>query len=108
MAKKEATVKSAEKGKSPAKGKASVGKTGFQFCAPEATEVYLAGDFNNWDTQAAPMKKDKKGMWKTALLLKPGRYEYRFFVDDSWVSDLSCSGCVPNEFGTMNCVVIVG
>jgi len=79
----------------------------FEFLAPEALKVYLAADFNNWDTSANPMKKDKKGLWKITITLKPGRYEYRFLVDGKWENDPACAGCVPNEFGSMNCVRIV-
>jgi len=82
-------------------------KVQFEFPAPEAEEVCLAGGFNNWDTNANPMKKDKKGIWKTALSLKPGRYEYRFLVDGNWENDPVCSCCVPNEFGGQNCVITV-
>jgi hypothetical protein len=53
------------------------------------------------------MKKDKDGTWKTTLSLKPGRYEYRLFVDGNWENPPCCSGCVPNEFGSLNCVKIV-
>ena len=88
-------------------GKIKTKKVQFEFLAPEAKEIYLAGDFNNWDTNANPMKKDKKGTWETTLSLKPGRYEYRFLVDDNWENDPSCSCCVPNEFGSKNCVRIV-
>jgi 1,4-alpha-glucan branching enzyme len=49
----------------------------FTFHAPEATEVFLAGGFNNWDTSSLPMKKDKDGVWKTTVKLLPGRYEYK-------------------------------
>src|SRR4030042_2515809 len=84
-----------------------VRKVQFEFPAPEALEVYLAGDFNNWDSSASPMKKDKKGIWKTAISLKPGRYEYRFLVDGNWENDPSCSNCIPNEFGSQNCVRII-
>jgi len=93
--------------KSKTKTKTLLKKVQFEFLAPAAQEVYLAGDFNNWDTSASPMKKDKKGIWKTALPLKPGRYEYRFLVDGNWENDPSCCDCVPNEFGTQNCVRIV-
>jgi len=79
----------------------------FEFSAPEAKEVYFAGDFNNWDTGAHPMKKDKNGNWKVTLDLRPGRYEYRFFADGRWENDPGCSSCVPNEFGSKNCVKIV-
>ena len=89
-------------------GKTKTKKVQFEFLAPEALEVYLAGNFNNWNSSANPMKKDKKGIWKTALSLKPGRYEYRFLVDGNWENDPACCNCVPNEFGSQNCVRIVG
>jgi 1,4-alpha-glucan branching enzyme len=76
----------------------------FEFSAPEAQEVWLVGDFNSWDIRTNPMKKDKKGLWKAALTLSPGRYEYRFLADGQWVNDPSYSYCVPNQFGSMNCV----
>ncbi len=94
-------------GKAKAKAKVLTKKVPFEFLAPEAQEVYLAGGFNNWDNNAHPMKKDKKGLWKTSLSLKPGRYEYRFLVDGNWENDPSGCDCVPNEFGSQNCVRIV-
>ena len=82
-------------------------KVQFEFLAPQAQEVQLAGDFNNWDASASLMKKDKKGIWTATISLKPGRYEYRFLVDGNWENDPSCSNCVPNEFGSENCVRFV-
>jgi len=79
----------------------------FEFSAPEAKEVSLAGNFNQWDTQANPMKKDKKGIWKATLSLEPGRYEYLIIADGNWENDPSCDCCVANEFGGRNCVRIV-
>ncbi len=96
-----AKIKSIPKRKAPAK------KTQFNLHAPEAVEVFLAGDFNNWNVAADSMKKSKKGTWKASVSLKPGRYEYRFIVDGSWINDPSCSECIPNEFGGLNCVVFV-
>ncbi len=94
--------------KSKAKSKdISTVKVQFVFHAPEAQKVSLRGDFNNWDTQADPMEKHKKGVWKVTVNLKPGRYEYRFFVDEKWENDPSCEGCVPNDFGSTNCIRIV-
>jgi 1,4-alpha-glucan branching enzyme len=85
-------------------GKDKTKKIQFELLAPNAQKVYLAGNFNNWDTRANPMKKDKNGIWKTALSLKSGRYEYRFLVDGNWENDPSCCDCVPNEFGSQNCI----
>lgn len=82
-------------------------KVQFDFPAPEAREVFLAGDFNNWETDATAMKKDKKGTWRIKLTLGPGRYEYRIIVDGNWTNDPSCSCCVPNAFGSKNCLRIV-
>ena len=87
--------------------KAALKKVEFEFLAPEAREVFVAGEFNNWDRRGTPLKKDKNGMWKLALSLMPGRYEYRFVRDGNWENDPSCAGCVPNNFGSTNCVRIV-
>ncbi len=93
--------------KSKTKAKIQAKNVQFELLAPAAVAVYLAGTFNNWDANAHPMEKDKKGVWKTSLSLKPGRYEYRFFVDGHWENDPACSCCVPNEFGSQNCVKFV-
>lgn len=77
----------------------------FKLYAPQAKKVTLAGSFNNWDTRALSAKKDSRGNWLVKASLKPGRYEYKFFVDGNWMSDPSCSGYVPNGFGTHNCVL---
>jgi 1,4-alpha-glucan branching enzyme len=94
-------------GENRVKGKDVPKKVQFEFSAPEAREVFIAGEFNNWDTRVNPLKKDQNGMWKLTLPLMPGRYEYRFLTDEKWENDRSCSGCVPNTFGSMNCVRIV-
>jgi 1,4-alpha-glucan branching enzyme len=77
----------------------------FKLFAPQAKRVSLAGNFNNWNTRQLGAKKDSSGNWSVRLSLKPGRYEYKFFVDGSWVNDPRCSACVPNAFGTQNCIV---
>jgi 1,4-alpha-glucan branching enzyme len=88
-------------------GTSKTKKVPFEFVAPDAQKVVLAGDFNHWNPKTSPMKKDKKGIWKATVSLKPGRYEYRFLVDGNWVNDPACCDCVPNEFGSKNCVRIV-
>jgi 1,4-alpha-glucan branching enzyme len=75
--------------------------------APEAKVVCIAGKFNAWDTSSTPMKKGKDGTWRIKLKFPPGKYEYKYFVDGAWASDLKCSELVPNPFGTNNCVISV-
>lgn len=81
--------------------------TEFKFYAPQAKKVSLAGNFNNWDTSALSAKKDSKGNWLAKANLKPGKYEYKFFVDGAWINDPRCSSCVVNSLGSKNCVVTV-
>ena len=95
------------RGENIAKMNAQAKAAQFEFLAPDACEVFIAGGFNNWDERANSMEKDKNGVWKITLSLMPGRYEYRFVADGKWENDPSCSGCVPNEFGSLNCVRIV-
>ena len=82
--------------------------------APDATKVCLAGSFNRWDPEATLMQRNEHGVWSVTLPLDPGRYEYKFVIDGKWRCEEACEGphgdcphCVPNEFGTRNCVVNV-
>ncbi len=78
----------------------------FQFKAPQAQSVYLAGSFNNWDITAMPMEKDVSGIWKIDIKLTPGTYEYRFYVDGNWQND-PAANVVKNPFGNMNNVLVI-
>lgn len=81
--------------------------TEFKFYAPQAKRVNVVGSFNNWDTKSLLAKKDSKGNWAVKISLKPGKYEYKFLVDGSWLNDPKCNSCISNNFGTQNCIVIV-
>lgn len=83
------------------------GEVKFVFHAPEAREMFLTGDFIQWDTKLIPMKKGKNGIWKAKVILPPGRYEYKFIMDDQWVEDNPGAEGVPNPFGTENFVIWV-
>ena len=78
----------------------------FNFSAPEASNVVLVGDFNDWD-YTKTMKKDKDGVWRARIDLHPGKYQYRYLVDGEWQNDPKCESLQPNEYGTYNCVVEV-
>lgn len=54
---------------------------------PQAREVFLAGDFNSWRTDAASAMVNKDGSWSKKIALKSGQYHYRFVVDGKWLSD---------------------
>ncbi|HLW68113.1 MAG TPA: glycogen-binding domain-containing protein [Gemmataceae bacterium] len=90
----------------PAKG-ASRRRITFSLAAPDAKSVSVAGTFCDWDTSTYPLKKDAIGTWKRIVTLAPGRYEYRFIVDDVWIVDPDCLERTANPFGGENCVLNV-
>jgi 1,4-alpha-glucan branching enzyme len=47
-----------------------------------ARKVCVAGTFNDWNPQRAPLQRNADGEWVIALSLAPGEYEYRFVADD--------------------------
>ena len=63
----------------------------FQYEAPSAKYINLAGSFNSWcgtegsgrfDPTIDPMSdEDGDGIWTIVKDLKPGRYQYKFVID---------------------------
>ncbi len=82
-------------------------KVHFALAAPQAKEVLLVGDFNDWVPGARPLRRNKLGVWKTWTTLLPGTYEYRYLVDGEWHDDPACDRRVPNIHGTDNCLLVV-
>ena len=77
----------------------------FSFKATAADEVILVGDFNNWNPKKHPMKNDGSGTWNKTVVLSPGKYEYKFFVDGKWKKDPRNDQICSNCFGTQNSVL---
>ena len=75
--------------------------------APKAKRVAVAGSFNNWDDKSLVAKKDTKGTWAVKVSLKPGKYEYKFVVDGSWVTDPASKCQVYNSLGSQNSILEV-
>lgn len=67
--------------------------------APAATEVYLVGDFNGWNSMANPMKRQADGAWRLELLLCHGHHQYLFLVDGKPTLDLGAYGTARNQDG---------
>ena len=84
-------------------------RTLFRVHAPHAHSVCLAGTFNGWDPGALPMMRRVTGEWTIELDLAPGRYEYKFVVDEKWCCARGGESCPPpappsvaNPFGSVN------
>lgn len=80
----------------------------FSFFAPSASSVAIAGSFNQWDPKRDQLGgPDKKGVWKIALPLATGRYEYLFVINGKeWALDLSAPS-VDDGLGGANSLVVV-
>ena len=80
----------------------------FTHDAPGASSVTLAGSFNGWNAERNPLTKNADGRWSVVMALKPGKHEYKFVVDGSWVADGENPGTAPDSFGGTNSLVEVG
>ena len=78
--------------------------------AGPAKSIYLAGEFNRWDIQATPLKKQKNGDFTVTMELETGKtYQFRYLIDGTrWESDLEADTFVHSEYGDCDnsCVVI--
>jgi 1,4-alpha-glucan branching enzyme len=90
----------------------------FSYSAPAARMVTLAGNFNNWagtqgggryDPTIDPMYDDDgDGIWTIVKALPPGRYQYKFVIDNGTVWELDPSNALTGEeAGITNSLIIV-
>ena len=79
----------------------------FEFTESDAAAVAIAGTFNDWRPDAAPMLAVGDGRWVKKLALSSGTYEYCFVVDGVWKPDPQATVTLPNPFGGLNTVLIV-
>ena len=90
----------------------------FSYSAPAARMVTLAGNFNNWagtqgggryDPTIDPMSDDDgDGIWTIVKPLPPGRYQYKFVIDNGAVWELDPSNALTGEEGGFtNSLIIV-
>lgn len=69
----------------------------FVCVAPDAHQVTLMGDFNDWDPAAHPMKRQPDGAWTIQLPLSHGPHHYLFCIDGKGMLDPRAQGTVRNE-----------
>jgi 5'-AMP-activated protein kinase regulatory beta subunit len=88
---------------SPIKGRKRVT---FVCKAEPGSDVYLAGDFNNWNPEKRRLSdKEGDGRFTTTMLLPAGTYEYKFIINGQWSIDPECEEWVPNKMGSLNSIV---
>jgi 1,4-alpha-glucan branching enzyme len=63
------------------------------FCqAPEAKQVSIVGDLNNWNPNANPLTRQPDGRWMASLELSHGYHQYAFLVDGKRALDPNAAG----------------
>jgi hypothetical protein len=70
-------------------------------------EVFVVGDFNEWEAPGIPLTPDGDGLkYATIVVRSPGRYAFRYRAGDGrWFNDESADDYEPNEFGGCNGIV---
>ena len=77
----------------------------FAIKAPEAREIHVVGDFNQWKAgEGTRLLKNENGGWEKRLDLPPGRYKYKFIIDGEWVLDDQNPDREQNSFGTFDSI----
>ena len=80
----------------------------FNVSAPNAKDIYVVGDFNNWNTaDDYRLSRLEDGRWEKKLGLSPGRHKYKFIIDGEWVQDSQNNDHEQNSFGTFDSVIIL-
>ena len=69
--------------------------------------VFVAGSFNDWQPDKVLSDKNGDGHYSCRMMLYPGEYQYKFLVDGEWRSDSENPDFVPNEFGSLNSVLVI-
>jgi 1,4-alpha-glucan branching enzyme len=68
----------------------------------------VVGDFNNWDPLITPMRPAGERTYELHLLLKPGRYSFRYLADEGhWFDDEAADAHEPDAFGARHGVLHV-
>lgn len=95
----------------------------FVFDSVSSTDVWLAGEFNNWaagltdprypdraleEGGVIELTMDDSGFWTVTIPLSPGRYQYKYVIDEGrvWREDYNTE-TVPDGFGGNNSIIIV-
>jgi chromosome partitioning protein len=75
--------------------------------APEASRVYVAGDFNGWKTDDTTLMEWDNGVWRKRVSLTAGQYRYKFVKDGEWIEDPANPKVATNPYGQKDSLIEV-
>jgi len=79
-----------------------MGGTLFQTVSPNAREVEIAGDFNQWVPEPLVRRGGQEGLWQKVLPLMHGHVRYKFIIDGEWQVDPFYPVHRENAFGSQD------
>ena len=79
----------------------------FTLQAPQAKQVFLAGEMTDWDKSKLPMQQAADGSWHATVDLGAGEWLYKFIVDGKWQYDQTAMHDADG-FGDQHSFVFVG
>jgi CubicO group peptidase (beta-lactamase class C family) len=83
------------------------GNTTFRLKAhSDALIVTLAGTFNNWDSRQTLCAREGED-WVCRIDLAPGKYAYKFVVDNKWITDPHNPEREADGRGNVNSVITI-
>ena len=80
----------------------------FSYTDSDAEEVFLAGEMNDWNPKALPMKAGDDGGWTATVYLDEGVYQYKFVADGVWKFDPANPDKIDDGFGGFNSMLVLG
>lgn len=85
------------------------GQVTFTYQNPDAQGVRLTASFTLWNPEGPRFRQDAPGIWTLTIPAPPpGRYAYKFIVDDAlWMPDPENGFQAPDGFGSWNAVLTV-
>ncbi len=83
-------------------------KVTFIVPAKDANSVSVAGEFNEWSTEATVLKKLKNGKFKgTVDLPKDKQFEFKYVVDGQWTNETEADGYQWNDYAAADNSLLV-
>lgn len=79
----------------------------FIYDGPGAKEIFVVGDFNNWEVNSRYQLANAKGRWLLTVPLRKGEYKYKFVKDGQWMADPANPLVEDDPFGGKNSVIKV-
>ncbi len=76
----------------------------FSYRNPNAKEVLVAGDFNQWVGEHMMKVEEDSDRWHKILPISAGVYRYKFLVNGEWTIDPQNRQMEPTPYGGLNSV----